>query len=139
MDLRARLDDMLPRRFSPPSAIVLHLGGNDMVALGRKDLFELVVSEAAWLAARFPTAVIGWSQVIPRCQWRGAQSVAAVNHSVHRLNKKVAKLFTTSRLRSIPQGCISGDRYFLKDGVHLTAEGNKLLVGNWRAWIDKLH
>ena len=88
-DLRSQPDNMLPQWFTPPMAIIVHLGGNDMVALGRRDVYELVVSELAWLAGRFPSARVCWSQIIPRSHWRGAHSVPAINHSVRRLNRMV--------------------------------------------------
>ena len=47
-----------------------------------------------------------------------------------RVNRKAAVLLATSRLASISHGRIRGNQFFLEDGVHLTPEGNAMLVGN---------
>lgn len=138
MDLRKKLDNFLPRRLTPLVAIIVHLGDNDMVALGCKDLYELIISMFGRLANRFPKAMICSSKIVPRSQWRGAESVQAINNSVKRLNKKCVRLLIISRLSSIPHGCISSDCFFGQNGVHLTPEDNAMLVGNWLAWLNNM-
>ena len=107
-----KVGQIAPSAVTPLTAVIVHLGGNYMVALGIKDLYELMLSETAWLAKIFPGAKTGWSHIIPRYQWRGGELVKAINESAKHMNKKVAHLLITSTLSTIPHRCIKGETFF---------------------------
>ncbi|KAJ1142169.1 hypothetical protein NDU88_008496, partial [Pleurodeles waltl] len=58
----------LGRRFEGlqfPDLIVIHLGGNDLVRMGRKALREAIFLEITKLAKQYPNAAIAWSHMVP--------------------------------------------------------------------------
>lgn len=109
--MRTALDRMLPQRLTLPGMIIVHIGGNDIAELGRRDLCELIIFEMCGLAKKFLGATIVWSNMIPRSKWRGGKSVKAINESQKRLNLKLGRLFRTDRLSAISHGCIKGERF----------------------------
>ncbi|XP_078530629.1 uncharacterized protein LOC144817736 isoform X2 [Lissotriton helveticus] len=133
--LRSLLEPLLAGTPTPPAAVIVHLGGNDLVHLGRKYVGDAVVTELGWLAEKFPQAVLAWSHIIPRFQWQGGVSVKGLNHSVKKLNNKLDKLCQSPKLQTISHGCIRGQRYYMQDGVHLSKEGNDLFALDLLAWL----
>ncbi|KAJ1202549.1 hypothetical protein NDU88_006347 [Pleurodeles waltl] len=62
----------LARRFEGlqfPDLIVIHLGGNDLVHMGRNALREAIFLKITKLAEQYPNAPIAWSHMVPRCKW----------------------------------------------------------------------
>ncbi|XP_078530630.1 uncharacterized protein LOC144817736 isoform X3 [Lissotriton helveticus] len=127
---------LLARQPAPPSVVILHLGENDLTKLGRRVLIEEIVSTAGWVGRTCPGCTVVWSQLIPRWQWQGGNSVRALNHSVKRINTQLDKLFRAPRLQTIPHGCIWGAQFYLGDGVHLTDAGNVIWSNNLWAWLE---
>lgn len=107
-----------------PDLIILHLGGNDMVDLGRLAVREALLTEIAWLGRAFLQARIAWSCMIPCRTWGDRVRSRALNVSVRRLNGEMAKLCSgPGRLCHIPNKLIRGDQMFHHDGVHLSDIG----------------
>ncbi|XP_053388582.1 uncharacterized protein LOC123555069 [Mercenaria mercenaria] len=55
----------------PPSAIVIHLGGNDLHDLSIIKIKKSIRSEIRYLREAFPDTVLIWIDILPRRIWRG--------------------------------------------------------------------
>ncbi|KAJ1166092.1 hypothetical protein NDU88_006502 [Pleurodeles waltl] len=75
-----------------PDLIIIHLGGNDLVHLGRKALREAIFLEITKLAKQFPNAAIAWSHMVPRKRLGPGIKPRTINVSVRRLNAEMSKL-----------------------------------------------
>lgn len=80
---------------------ILHGGGNDLVHMSRKAVVEERLMEIGWLGKRCPVTEMVWSHMIPRLEWRGGESVKALNNSVKRVNNKMDKVLRSPRLRTM--------------------------------------
>lgn len=122
-----------------PDLIILHLGGSDMVKLGRQAVREALLTEFAWLGRTFPGARIAWSYMIPWRRWGPEVRSRALNLSVRRLNGELAKLCSgQGRLCHIPHRLLRGDHMFHRDGMHLSDIGTDLWIDGIRSFVRNL-
>ncbi|XP_029432173.1 mucin-5AC-like [Rhinatrema bivittatum] len=83
-------------KFAPPIALVIHLGGNDLVSTRRVTLMEKVEMDLDQIAEVFPSARIGWSNIIPRLVWDGSDNRRSTEKARKRLNRRISKFVLDS-------------------------------------------
>ena len=89
-----RWDQLLPMvaraqgRLPCPDVVVVHLGGNDLTSKGRRQLLQTMRVDLMRLADMVRPAEVVWSEVVPRFEWRGAESRAAIEASAELCNEE---------------------------------------------------
>lgn len=108
-----------------PDAIVLHLGGNDLAALGRRALLESMQSSLPILARLTRPAEIIFSEIIARRAWRGEEKPGAIEKSRQKLNIMMNKVCKAQGWGFVRHGFINlrSPGYHVEHGVHLTGVG----------------
>jgi lysophospholipase L1-like esterase len=72
---------------SPPSVIIIHLGGNDLTSLSLINLKKIMESEVSYLHEAFPQATLIWVDILPRRVWRVAHSNKPIEAKCKRINR----------------------------------------------------
>ncbi|XP_077784237.1 uncharacterized protein LOC144327716 [Podarcis muralis] len=125
----------------PPTAVVVHLGENDLVSTDCRSLRELILSDLEVLRALLPSAKIFWSRLLQRRVWRGSRCPAATERARKRINAAVARkvLELGGEEISHPKILFRDESLFREDGVHLSALGNEAWLGavvaKLRSWL----
>lgn len=57
---------------SPPSVIIINLGGNDLVVENTVELRKIIESEIQYLREAFPNATLIWMDILQRKHWQGS-------------------------------------------------------------------
>lgn len=109
---------------SPPAAIVIHLGGNDLHDLSIIKIKKSIKSEIKYLREAFPTSVLIWIDILPRRVWRGNFSLNTMDSKRKRVNRFGRCLVTRSGNSDwvLPDIDIETN-FFRADGVHLNEVG----------------
>ncbi|XP_053405693.1 uncharacterized protein LOC123547335 [Mercenaria mercenaria] len=109
---------------SPPRAIILHLGGNDLTSLSSIELRELIETEVKYLRDAFPETIIIWVDILPRRVWRGACNLKAIDVKRKRINRS-GRIITSRSGRSdiVSPDIDTATNFFRSDGVHLNEVG----------------
>ena len=74
-----------------PDVVVIHLGGNDLTSKGRRQLLQTMRDDLMKVADLVRPAEVIWSEMVPRFEWRGVESHAAIEGSRRRLNFAMKK------------------------------------------------
>ena len=120
---------------SAPDILIIHLGGNSLCRGGRDRLSFLreIKRDLATCFIMFPSTRLVFSHILPRLNWRGqrARTGYGVEKGRRWINSKVAGFLAGRQMRCIRHRniCLS---HLCRDGVHLSREGNQLLLGNLR-------
>jgi len=122
-------------RAPAPDILIIHLGGNSLCRSGRDRLSFLreIKRDLATCFTMFPSTRLVFSHILPRLNWRGQRGRTGygVEKSRRWINSKVAGFLAGRQMRCIRHRniCLS---HLCRDGVHLSREGNQLLLGNLR-------
>lgn len=137
--LRQLVEEMRGREgLQFPNLIIVHVGGDDLVGLGRRGTREALLCEVAWLGRAFPEVVIAWSHIIPRRKWGLNVRSRALNVSARRLNGEMTKLCQEpGQLWNIAHKLIKVDHMFHRDGVHLSDMGTDFFIDCIWAFTQK--
>ena len=121
-----------------PDAIIIHCGANDIGQTPMHTLIQLVKDLVGFLSSTFPTCKIGWSQLLPRIEWRYSENVNAMEKCKDRLNragfKEVCK--AGGFMIKHPEFRSKSAELYAKDGVHLSDLGYYLFLNNIQAGIE---
>ncbi|XP_077788225.1 uncharacterized protein LOC144328460 [Podarcis muralis] len=142
-----RWSELLPRirsqllREGPPSAIVIQLGENDLVAMDCFSLRAAIWTDLGTLRAMVPSTKLFWSQLLQRCVWRGSRCPVAIERARKRINfaakRRIEEL--GGEVISHPAILFKMPSFFRDDGVHLSASGNEAWLGavvaKLRSWL----
>ena len=132
--MRAELGKVLP----PPAMVIVHLGSNDLV---RQDEYALQQRASVMLrdcAARCPTMVNVWPDMLPQVFYFGAFSQPALECKRHTINR-----WARSQCTKIPNAlCLHHPQFqwsdfalFRYDGVHLSPRGNHIFTFTLKQFI----
>ncbi|XP_075437803.1 uncharacterized protein LOC142476197 [Ascaphus truei] len=115
-----------------PHVIMIHLGGNDMVATKSLDVILQIHADCARLKALWNDAVIIWSEIIPRLAWRGARSWVGIEKARREVNRDIRKFMLTCGGLTVNHREFEdrGRRWHRRDGVHMTDEGLDIFIDN---------
>ncbi|XP_029460774.1 uncharacterized protein LOC115093239 [Rhinatrema bivittatum] len=107
-----------------PTALVIHLGGNDMPWTKSVALTQKLQKDILVLHNMFPQSVIVWSCITPRRVWRGERSHAAVENARKKINRWMVKFMSTIDGLSVMHELIDeSPGMFRHDGIHLSDIG----------------
>lgn len=124
---------------SPPRAVFIHLGGNDLVSESIFRLKNIINKELCYIRTAFPAATIVWIDIIQRRKWLGASDAKAIEHKRTRINR-LGRLIAASGGPSDAITCDikAGDHFFRNDGVHLNDVGIEFYLDYLRDAILKI-
>ncbi|KAK9970508.1 hypothetical protein ABG768_026447 [Culter alburnus] len=125
----------LRAKASAPDILVIHLGGNSLCREGRSrlDFFQEMKTDLAEVLRLLPRTRLLFSSILPRLNWRGqtARSAYGVERRRRWLNSAVAGFLAEREMHSVRHTNIDLS-HLSRDGVHLSTEGNELLLSNLR-------
>ncbi len=120
----------LRARAPPPDILVIHLGGNSMDRVG---FLREIKRDLGKCFLMFPSTKLVFSHILPRLSWRGqtGRTGYGLERSRRWINGKVSAFLAERQMRCIHHRniCLS---HLSSDGVHLSPEGNQLLLVNLR-------
>ena len=108
-----------------PQILVMHAGANDLGKFGTWDLLCEMKRDLNLIKLMFPSAVLAFSEMIPRLLWSPLSGLFYLDKIRRRLNRTMHSFLTTaggvSFRHSELEGFIPG--LFRKDKVHLSPIG----------------
>lgn len=125
----------LRARARAPDFLIIHLGGNSLCREGRDrvDFLREIKRDLAKCFKMFPRTRFVFSHILPRLSWRGqtGRTGYGIERSRRWINGKVSGFLAERQMRCIHHRniCLS---HLSCDGVHLSPEGNQLLLSNIR-------
>ncbi|MEW8547622.1 MAG: SGNH/GDSL hydrolase family protein [Candidatus Thiodiazotropha sp.] len=118
-----------------PSMIVMHLGGNDIDNSNTCKIIKHLKANVRYLFCNFPQALIVWTYILPRFQWRNTdnseESLLKMDKKRKRINRQIKEwVLSWPNGRVILHKDITCDTpgFFLPDGVHLSDIGNDMYL-----------
>ncbi|XP_053560909.1 uncharacterized protein LOC128651976 isoform X2 [Bombina bombina] len=128
------------KRWGPPDALIIHLGGNDIGALPLKELEDSIKGVISWLKVAWPQVQVIWSNIISRIRWRNTNTQRAGYRSRRRVNQVAAKIVREigGRVLEHPLIVAKREELFRADGVHLNEEGNDRFLEDIRMLVAEL-
>ncbi len=124
----------------PPTILILHCGGNDIMYKSPRAFREKIVNDIAVIVNLLPTTTIVWSQILPRYEWKLNKRLD-VEKNRKRLNSYVAKqvldVFHGAYFK-YPEIVINQKKMFLDDNVHLSPLGTDIFLNVLSGGIEFL-
>ena len=110
---------------SPPKAIIIHLGGNDLCKLSIFQIKNIIQREVNYLRTAFPEATIIWIDILQRRIWPGAlKNWSAIESKRKRVNRWGRYLIRSSGAHELVSPDIDvGTNFWRNDGIHLNEVG----------------
>ncbi|XP_045203614.2 uncharacterized protein LOC123556739 [Mercenaria mercenaria] len=102
---------------SPPSIIILHLGGNDITSSTTVQIKIIIREEITYLREAFPEATLIWVDILPRRTWRGATNLKTIEKKLLRLNRLGRQLVLSSGKADIVKPDIDTETNFFEGTV----------------------
>ena len=127
---------------SPPAMIIIHLGGNDLVTIKQGKLIKSIKRDLNYISSVFPSALIVWSDILPRLSWRG---ITPTLENLGKINRKRKCINRAGRqmARELPRGRViiheidtETKGLFSRDEVHLSPVGNDIFLSTLSEAID---
>ncbi|XP_045207519.1 uncharacterized protein LOC123559617 [Mercenaria mercenaria] len=124
---------------SPPKAIIIHLGGNDLTSLSIFQIKNLINREVKYLRTAFPAATIIWINILQKRVWDGAVNPwRTIENKRTRVNRWGRYLVRSSGKHDIVSPDIdSATNFWRQDGVHLNNVGLEFYLDYIRDVLDK--
>ncbi|XP_060570874.1 uncharacterized protein LOC132729148 [Ruditapes philippinarum] len=124
---------------SPPSIIIVHLGGNDLADLPILNLKDVIRDEIFYLREAFPTTVLIWVDILQRQTWHNATGGwVAMENKRKRVNRIGRQLVHSSgKSDTIKPDIDAKTAFFRADGVHLNDIGLEFLLDYFKDSIIK--
>ncbi|XP_063797695.1 uncharacterized protein LOC134965052 [Pseudophryne corroboree] len=113
-----------------PLRVVFHVAGNDLTRRSGLDLRKTIVRDLVSLQNRLCFLSVGWSDIIPRLVWRGADRPAAIELIRRRINSVVGRAVSENWGFVVPHPSISvsAPHLYMADGVHLNLRGMEVFM-----------
>ncbi|XP_071993342.1 uncharacterized protein [Engystomops pustulosus] len=113
-----------------PAVLIIHAGGNDLGQVKLGELVSLMKQDLSRFPSFFNSVVLAWSEIIPRCFWRGARDYVAIERARKSLNIRISKHVATLGGVSFRHKDLEGDNRHLLigDGVHLNPIGTDIFL-----------
>ena len=107
---------------TPPKAILLHLGGNDVTSCPQKRIFYNITREINYLREAFPEVILVWVDILPRLCWQPGSPLDKKRKRLNRFGAVEAGI--NGRHHRLSIDIESKDvGFFRQDGVHLNQLG----------------
>lgn len=113
-----------------PSAIIFHLGGNDLTVRKGKSLIQQILLDLGTIRERFPETRLIWSNIIPRVSWRAQCDPRPIDCARRGVNREVGRPMRKGLGTIIehPQLRMEWPELYRLDGVHLSEVGLNLFL-----------
>ena len=125
--LRGLLEQALVQQKCKPAIIILHLGANDICRVSALHWQTEMEAAVLYVKELFPSTQLIWSDMLPRLNWRSANSFEG-GEAARKKGQRKARYFVSCvggsviRHPYIQFGCL------MQDGVHLNEAGNAEFV-----------
>lgn len=118
------------KKLGAPTAILLQVGENDLGSYKGLDVIVSLRAVLDFLWDSFPGLTIIWSDLLERRFWRHASDPRAVDKARRKVNKVIGREIVAHGGLRVHHPYISHKRagLYLRDGVHLSAEGNAIWI-----------
>ncbi|XP_071093596.1 uncharacterized protein [Haliotis cracherodii] len=125
-DLDRVIDAQVEATRRSPSAVVIHLGSNDLGSTKTSQLLIDMETSIMRIQAHLPNTHVCFSGILQRRYWHSARDPRKVEKSRSKLNRRLA-----NRLRDLPKfsfiphpRIVATDRsWFQWEGIHLSCKG----------------
>ena len=128
---------LLLQKESPPSVLVIHLGGNDMPSTPTHRLEKQIKQDLAEIRVLMPRTHIVWSDLTARLRYRHARDHSKVDKTRKAINYKIH--VTVCQLGGSfvrhPNLTCDNTKLYRHDGVHLSNPGTDILLQNWQVHL----
>ena len=124
--------DRARERCPHPKVVVVHFGGKDLAAMGRRHLLQDMRWDLMEVAQMLRPTEIIWSELIPRFKWREANVHFAVEGSRRKMNFLMKKACNSMGWGFIRHSLINLKMlgYYEQDGVLLAGVGLDMFMSN---------
>ncbi|XP_030067519.1 proline-rich protein 27 [Microcaecilia unicolor] len=124
---------------TPPAALVIHLGANDLLSTHLMTLTQKMEMDLIHISELFPSARIGWSNIIPRLVWDEAINRRATEKTHKKVNQWISKFVLDGGGFVVSHETISTDcsGLYRLDGGRLSSVGLDIFNANLREAIEK--
>ncbi|KAM4020116.1 uncharacterized protein ACNLHF_000667 isoform 3-T3 [Anomaloglossus baeobatrachus] len=111
--------------YRPPDVLLIHLGGNDLAIRTSRHLVRNIKLDMLNLWRSYPETVVVWSDIVARQMWRTARSVARINNTRIKVNKKITKFVLENGGVAIRHQMLENtkEQFWRDDKVHLNDIG----------------
>ncbi len=121
-----------------PAIIVLHVGGNSVVNTALGPFLHTLKSDMEYIFSTYTSAIIVWSDILPRAIWRGAEpsDLPRMEDKRKRINRagrtivakhEMGRIMTHPDIEKLKVSLLNP-----RDGTHLTPEGNTILIATYK-------
>lgn len=124
-----------------PTTIIIHLGGNDLVAWSQSKLLKTFKKQFEYMASVYPNATLVWSDILPRQAWRGIDNTPENLEMIEQKRKRVNRLGTQVALRFGGRAIhhaldFSTHGLFNSDKAHLSLIGNAIFLNTFEEALE---
>ena len=123
----------------PPSGILIHVGGNNLVSTPTKVIHEMLLEMVGNCVAMLPVGTpLYLSHIFARPHYRDVESQAPFRRKLQLVNRDITRMATRSGGRAIRSNYIKPYQHtsFARDGVHLSDEGySRFMQYIWEAMV----
>ncbi|OCT74241.1 hypothetical protein XELAEV_18033199mg [Xenopus laevis] len=114
----------LQQVWGAPDIITLHVGGNDLGSVPKRELIHAMKRDLLWLLVRAPDLIIIWSQMVPRRYWSYDRSHTAIERVQVKVNMAISKFVRQQGGIAVRHRLLEeGKDYLHEDGIHLKDVG----------------
>ncbi|XP_043931325.1 uncharacterized protein LOC122805302 [Protopterus annectens] len=137
--LQSELDNM-SESLTKPDVLILHLGGNDLGCIPKKEFVEVMLRDISLLKEKYPGIVIVWSIIIARLVWKNALSFQGMEKARKYINKMMCREATILDFRVLQHTEFENrdPSWFRPDGMHLNDAGLDLFNLHLRSFLQGL-
>jgi hypothetical protein len=124
---------------SPPSIIIIHLGGNDLISISNLQIKDVMRSELLYLREAFPTTIIIWVDILPRRVWGSDPSAYKILENKRSRINRIGRQLVSSlgNFDLVKPDIDSKTAFFRQDGIHLNEVGLEFYLDYLRDAILK--
>ena len=125
-----------------PSAIFIHLGGNDIATNKQTKLVTQTKKDINYIRSIFPPCLIVWIDILARLSWRDnkSDSPKILNVKRKRINRAIRQFMMSIGSNNIISPNIEWtmSELFAPDGVHLSNFGNMVYIQTLKNFLKSL-
>lgn len=111
---------------TPPRALCIHLGGNDIESMSLCRIFALMRSGLKYIHAAFVDARLVWVDILPRLTWSRGSKEDKKRRRVNRFGRQLCRHLKGDFLSTEIDNLTPG--FYRRDGVHLSQVGLEMFL-----------